>query len=97
MRTAVERELRIDLPLLADFSRLDFAPRELIEAADRARQDAAGAGEHVLRRRVRDALDALRATFGPQAFDAAVRAKEQVMERLGEQLTLDVSLGEGET
>jgi hypothetical protein len=93
MRMAVERELRIDLPLLADFSRLDFAPRELIEAADRARQDAAGASEHVLRRRVRDSLDELRAKFGPQAFDAAVKAREQVLERLGEQLTLDVELG----
>lgn len=85
LRTAVERQLRVDLPLLSDFSRLDYTPRALIAAADELRGDSAGQSDRRVDREVRDRLDAMRATYGPGAFAAARVAEERVVKELQDQ------------
>ncbi len=69
MRTAVESELRVNLPLLIDFSRLDVTPTSLIESADTARDGMSETSEHVVRRRVRDQLDRMRSAYGSRVFE----------------------------
>lgn len=65
MRTAVERELHVDLPVITDISRLENVPRDLIELADRIRAENSDLEERVIRRKVRDTLDEVRARQGP--------------------------------
>lgn len=78
MRTAIESERRVSLPLLTDFSRLDVTPKELIRCADDAREASSGVSEHVLQRRVRDELDRRRATYGTEVFNRERRTIEGV-------------------
>jgi hypothetical protein len=74
MRTAIETELRVNLPVLIDFSRLDVTPRALIASADAARGEMSGTSEHVMRRRVRDKLDGMRSAYGTRIFERELEA-----------------------
>jgi hypothetical protein len=80
IRTAVERELRVNLPLLTDISRYEFLPRELIDRADELRQEMSDVDERIVRRRIRDELDRLKLTLGPQAL-AGIRGMEDNLNR----------------
>lgn len=55
-----------DCPIYADRTFVDVIPRELIDIATATREKAAGQPEHVIRRRVRDELDAAKRRIGAQ-------------------------------
>lgn len=84
VRTAVERELWANLPLLTDISRYEFIPKEFIERADEFRRDFGDLDERIVRRRIRDALDKMKQERGPEAL-AGISGMEQ---RLSRQITL---------
>lgn len=66
VRTAVERDARVNLPLLTDISIYENMPVELIALAERVRRESAGLEERIIRRRVRDALDEARLRPGDE-------------------------------
>ena len=76
VRTAVERDLWVNLPLLTDISRYEYMPKELITRADEIRRDIGDLDERIIRRRVRDALDEMKLERGPQSL-AGIRGMEQ--------------------
>lgn len=82
LRTAVERDLRVNLPIVAGISRMDFVPNSLIEQAASIRAQHTGVSERVLQRRVRDALDEARAAVGPETLAGFRVAEERVRARL---------------
>ena len=84
VRTAVERELWANLPLLTDISRYEFIPKEFIERADEFRRDFGDLEERIVRRRIRDALDKMKQERGPEAL-AGIGGMEQ---RLSRKITL---------
>jgi hypothetical protein len=84
VRTAVERELWVNLPLLTDISRYEFIPKEFIDRADEFRRDFGDLDERIVRRRIRDALDKMKQEKGPEAL-AGIGGMEQ---RLGRQISL---------
>lgn len=67
MRRHVSRASEGRLPLLVEVGALDFLPTRLLQIAERVRSELDGLPEHVIRRRVRDALDAARLRMGPMA------------------------------
>ena len=85
LRSAVERQLSAGLPILTDFSRFDYFPRELIDMAERIRNDSVGVQERVLRRRVRDSLDRAKARFGTDAQGGVRAMRERLKGSLAEQ------------
>ncbi|HVZ37232.1 MAG TPA: hypothetical protein VG963_32640 [Polyangiaceae bacterium] len=56
-RTQLERSRERQLPLVADAGLLDALPNELMAAANRARDDASGRSDRLVRRAIRDHLD----------------------------------------
>ncbi len=82
LRTAVERELRVNLPIVSGISRLDLVPKRLIEEAEGIRARHGDASDRVVQRRVRDALNEARAAVGPEAVAGLRAAEERVRERL---------------
>jgi hypothetical protein len=76
VRTAVERQLWANLPLLTDVSRYDFVPKELIARADELRREIGDLDERIIRRRVRDTLNDMKLEEGPQAL-AGIRGMER--------------------
>jgi len=56
-----------DCPVYADRTFVDVIPSELIDVATQARQKAAGLPEHVIKRRVRDELEAAKRRIGVHA------------------------------
>ncbi len=82
LRTAVERDLRVNLPLLTGISRLAFVPKHLIEEADRVRAETTATSDRIMQRRVRDTLDEMRAAVGPEAVAGLRLAQERVRESL---------------
>jgi hypothetical protein len=80
IRTAVEREVWANLPLLTDISRYEFVPVSLINRADELRAEAADLDERVVRRRIRDQLDRMKLTLGPEAL-AGIRGVEDQLKR----------------
>lgn len=66
-RTAVEKEARLNLPILTDISRLGTLPLDLIERAERIRGESAGQSERLIRRVIRDTLDKERLRMGVTA------------------------------
>jgi hypothetical protein len=67
MRSALEAEARINLPLLTDISRYENTPRELIQLADEVRAANSDLPERLIQRKVRDAMDEARLRLGAQA------------------------------
>lgn len=85
VRTAVERDARVNLPLLTDISMYESMPIELIELAERVRRESAGLDERVTRRRVRDALDDARLRPGDEAKGGMKRAQHRLKESITRQ------------
>ncbi|MEU6214243.1 hypothetical protein ABZ891_30650 [Streptomyces sp. NPDC047023] len=84
LRAAVEREQRVNLPLLVDVSRYDYLPRDLVEIADSVRSNLAGKNERLVRRGIRDALDKLRTETGIEAAGGLKAAEERIKGILSE-------------
>jgi hypothetical protein len=78
LRSAVERNLAVKLPVVVDMSRMESVPRELIDLADRVREESAGMDERLIRRHVRDALDSARAKTRDGDIDFAKRIHDDV-------------------
>lgn len=57
------------LPLMVDVGAMDLVSTELMEVAARVREECGGLPRRVMRRRIRDALDAQRLKEGPMARD----------------------------
>lgn len=71
IRKRLNKATEARLPLLTDITRMQVLPKELLDAADRIRQESAGLPERVIQQRVRDALDAARLRLGPIAAEGA--------------------------
>ena len=65
LRNKVGREKTTALPLSIDPSSLQEVTHELVQIATSVRKESDGLPEHVIRRKVRDALDAARRRTGP--------------------------------
>lgn len=85
LRTAVERSLSVELPVMADFRLVSQMPTDLLQRADEFRQEASEVSERVVGRRVRDRLDEVRAKLGPESLRGARAAETVVLARLAEQ------------
>ena len=58
MRSKVTKEAEYSLPIALDVGVLEELPEDLMREAERIRSEAGGLSEHIVRRRVRDCLDA---------------------------------------
>jgi len=85
IRTAVERELWTNLPLLTDISRYEYAPKELIERADSLRREIVNLDERITRRRVRDQLGQLKLKLGPEAIASGRGMEERLSTQIADQ------------
>lgn len=82
LRAAVNRDVRAELPLLTEISRMDLAPNDLIERAEGLRKEHGDLEERLVRRRVRDTLDLMRAKRGPEALLTVRDIEGRVLQRL---------------
>ncbi len=57
MRSAIDRDLHVDLPVMVDIGRYDNLPMELIDLADSVRKGCSDLSERVIARRVREAVN----------------------------------------
>lgn len=78
MRTAVEKNLRVHLPLITDISLMENLPKDFLEEAAKIRAASSGKNERVIRREVRDGMDALTQKLGPHAHGGLELVKERV-------------------
>lgn len=78
MRSAVERNLQTPLPVITDISRLENVPRSLIDLADRIRAENTGLDERLVRRKVRDSLDAARSKQGPMTIGGISEMEKKI-------------------
>jgi hypothetical protein len=70
------------LPVMMDLSVLEAVPTELIEVADELRQEYRALPEHVIRRRVRDALDAGKMRLGQLAYEGVAGMENRLKSEL---------------
>ncbi|HEY4268493.1 MAG TPA: hypothetical protein VGM94_09915 [Galbitalea sp.] len=82
LRTAIEREQRVQFPLVTNISRMENIPPELIALADKIRSENAGLDERLIRRHVRDALDEVRAKSGRMASGGTLGMEREIAKRL---------------
>lgn len=64
VRARLPKHTESMLPLALDIGGGDFLPPEILEISEKVREESAGLPERVIRRRVRDALDAAKARLG---------------------------------
>ncbi|MFF7561499.1 hypothetical protein ACFZB4_16155 [Streptomyces pseudovenezuelae] len=82
LRSAIERDVRVNLPVLTDVSRFDYIPKQLIEAADELRAELSGKSERIIQRRVRDSLDKMRMKMGDEAAGGSSGMEKRIMSLL---------------
>lgn len=82
LRTAIEREQRVNMPLLVDVSKYDYLPKSLVELADSLRGQLSGKSERLIRRGIRDSLDKMRTEEGVEAAGGLKAAEERIMTML---------------
>lgn len=87
LRSAIEREARVALPVVTTISRYESVPRELIELADSTRKRFEGQSERVIRRQVRDTLNKMRWHQGIEAREGVRGAEARVRSRIEAQGT----------
>jgi hypothetical protein len=78
LRSAVELEHHVSLPVVTDFGRFEAIPKALIDLADQVRRDNQGQSERVTARRVRDAVNEAKWRRGAEA-QGGIRAVEARM------------------
>ena len=64
IRARVRKDVENSLPLALDMDAPEELPEDLLSEAERIRGDAVGLSEHIIRRRVRDSLDAAKRRRG---------------------------------
>ncbi len=77
IRSRLARSTEINLPLVAELTALGLPP-DLFAAADAIRDEMADLPEHVIQRRVRDALDAGRLQLGALAGGGLAAVVERI-------------------
>ncbi len=82
VRSAVERDLWASLPLLTDISRYENIPKEFIDLADEIRRDVGNLDERIVRRRVRDRLDAMKRERGAQALAGIAGMERELSQQI---------------
>lgn len=85
MRSALERDLHVSLPVMADIGRYESLPIELIRLADSVRRDNAGLSERIIARRVRDAINGAKWRRSSASDEARVGARATIEQRLAAQ------------
>lgn len=85
LRSAIERELHVALPVVTTITKYESIPRDLIELADETRKRYEGQSERVVRRKVRDTLNEMRWYQGDEARAGVRGAEERVKARLAAQ------------
>lgn len=78
LRTAIEQDLRVQLPLLTDMSVNHYAPHALLDLARETRAKSLSQNERVVRREVRDAVNRARQKMGPAAVNGARAVEERI-------------------
>ena len=78
MRTAVEKNLRVHLPLITDISLMENLPKNFLEEAAKIRAASGSKNERVIRREVRDGMDALSQKRGPLDIGGLELVKERI-------------------
>lgn len=86
LRSRVPKSVEATLPLLTEVAGHDM-PEELIDLADRLRTEQAGLDEHVIRRNVRDGLDAARRRIGELTQRGTAGMEEDLQRELRDQAT----------
>ena len=79
MRSKVNRDADYSLPIALDVGELEEIPEDLLLEAQRIRAEAGGLSEHIVRRRVRDCLDAAKRRPGRITAEGI----RPVLERIG--------------
>lgn len=82
-RRQLEKSIEQQLPLAIDASFLDTLPRDLLAAAERVRIDLHGQDERVVRRKIRDHLDAEKIRQGRTGRSGLETIKEDIRMALG--------------
>ncbi|WP_125811661.1 hypothetical protein [Actinoplanes sp. ATCC 53533] len=82
LRTALERELWANLPIITDVSRFDFMPKSLITEADKLRSELSEVSDKVASRRIRDTLNRMKRSIGPEAVGGARLMEERVIDAI---------------
>jgi len=77
-RRLVPRTLDMTLPVVADLQLSHFVPSELVLVANEVRERSQGLPERLIRRRVRDALDAARSRQGNLARGGLGELKQRL-------------------
>ncbi len=72
-RSQLSKKTEQSLPILFDFDVAEFLPKEMLEVAERIRQECKDLPEYVIHRRIRDACDKIRRQFGPLTHDGIHR------------------------
>lgn len=85
LRSAIERDHHVALPVVTDFGRFEALPKPLIELADQIRRDNEGLSERVIARRVRDGLNEARWRLGSEAQGGVRAVEARVRSRLDAQ------------
>ena len=75
-RMQVSKSSELSLPVVIDLSVTDYLPPELIDIAEKVREEAKDCPEHIIRRRVRDRLDAAKTRKGTIA-DGGIGAVQE--------------------
>jgi hypothetical protein len=81
MRVAVEKNLRIHLPLISDISLMENLPKDFLAEAAKIRSQSTSTNERVIRREVRDGMDALSQKRGPHSLGGMDLIKERVTKK----------------
>jgi len=64
-RGKLSKETEQNLPIIFDFDVVEFLPKEMLEVAERIREEGKELPEYVIRRRIRDEYDKIRRQRGP--------------------------------
>lgn len=85
VRRRLSKKTEEALPLMLNMSILDAVPKELVDLSDEIRRELAGLPNHVIRRKIRDALDDARLLLGARAAAGEEGLTEEIRRRLIEQ------------
>ncbi|ACV76957.1 hypothetical protein [Nakamurella multipartita] len=83
LRTAIDQELRVNLPVVTDLGRFGNFPVNLVETAEEIRRESGEISERLIRRRVRDTLDAERLRLGVKAYGGLSAVREEFASKFG--------------
>ena len=88
VRMRLSKKTEEALPLMLNMSILDAVPKELVDLSDELRRELAGLPSHVVRRKIRDALDDARLLLGARAAAGEEGLTEEIKQRLIQQAKL---------